>query len=384
MLKGFPLIFLKIVTTSFLVSIVFLLIFFLPKSTLYSTDLVSFLTGARIISSGNGQRLYDISYQYDIQKHITENRFEGRMLLPYLYFPLNAFLFIPFLSFSLEVGYRIFVCLILCGFGLLALKFKRLFKIKDFFQILLLFVLYLPNFASIFAPQFSVIIIFIFLYLYLSFKNNEALKSGIFSSLLFIKPTFLIAIPFLFLLSKEKRKFVTTFLISAGVLGVLNIYLGGLQILVSYPSFLSFTDRPEFGNRPEYSFGILSFLKSFDVLSELQFITVWGILYGSALHFFNKILAKIKLEQSFSLILFLTTLLSLHLLLHDMSVLILIPFLISVRIFSFKSLVLSFIFFFSPLFMVWGLSWITTASYLFLFMVFTYSLRDVTKSIFTK
>lgn len=365
----------KLFIFSFLSGLLIFIFIFLPSNTIYASDFISFLTGAKILIGSQQSLLYDINFQYEIQKLVTSPYyFEGKMVLPFLYLPFYAVFFVPFLFIPVWVGYRIFVLILLVLLFYFVRQLKKTFEIS--FKLTTLFIsllFYLPITASLFAPQISILIVLLFLFLYKAFSKKNYFIGGFLTSLLLIKPSFLISLPFLFLLTKDKRAYIKGFILGTISLLMVSGFLIDFASLKNYFSFLAFINKPEFGNRPEYSFGALPIFEILIKSKQIVYLLYSG-LFAFTVYLFTKLSSKLELKF-FSLI-FLTGLFSPHMLLHDMVVFTLAPFLFlkdknlkTLSVQKNRALVLFFVgLFIIPLFSVWGKAWVTTLIYFLSFL----------------
>lgn len=347
--------------------------YFLPKSAVYASDMVSYLTGAEIVKNGGGLHLYNLDFQYLTQLKITGTEYEGKIMLPFLYLPINAYIYIPFTFQTLLEAYNtlIFWIVILCALYFYLLK-RVVLVSKNVFWLLLALIMYLPHVSSLFAPQLIVLISILFVLIYENLNTKKYFLVGFFTALLLFKPTFLLSAPFLFLYSKDKKAFIKGFAIPFISMMLINISISGPFFIDDYLHLIKITDVATFGNRPEYMFGIYHLLKGFFngnftlVTYTMAFILVFSILV------FKKFIVTRNSESVFTFILFVVSFLSPHMLLHDMAPLFIcfVFFLRNKKELGIKDLIVLSIFFISPAFSISGLAFLTSLCYLLVFGYF--------------
>lgn len=315
-----------LVSIVFLFSVVIGIIFhtiITPVSLVAQSDLVSFLTGAKIVREGAGGNLFYLNIQHSYQAEIIEP-YERDEVLPFKNLAVFSLPFIPLTYLSLRLSYIIFAFFNLIVLGILVYIssniFARINKIKYW---LLIPFIFLPTILSVILGQISIILAFIYLYIYKSIHKKNALLGGVITGLLLIKPQYVIAAPFFLLLSSDKRRFVYGFLIVILVLIIGSIYLSGIDSLLKYPEFLLETENASFGERPQ---------RMFTISSSLFYNLPWEIgykysLYLNALFYFLIYLLFLKRYQSvdYRMAFVSATLFSLlfavHVFEHDLSIL---------------------------------------------------------------
>ncbi|MFV1917343.1 MAG: glycosyltransferase family 87 protein, partial [Patescibacteria group bacterium] len=215
------------ILTTILLGVFYYIFFGVTELHLSGNDFVSYLTGGQILKKGEGELIYNIKSQTAHQKDII-GVYAREVALPFKALPFVGLFFIPLTLFPVLVGYRLFAILnffLLLGFTLYS---RRIFKrIKTYsFWFLIPFV-FLSSVSVIIQGQISFFLSFLVLLLFLSIKTKRGHFSGILSGLLLIKPQYIIALPFFFVLAKDKRRFLYGFGLSFILLLFLSIYLSG-------------------------------------------------------------------------------------------------------------------------------------------------------------
>ncbi len=230
----------------FLISLIFFIVSFFyllfEAKTLTGTDFVSFITGAKMLREGYSKRLYDKDLQFKYQQKISfpETR---EWLLPFRNPPVVPLIFIPFTFFSLRTS---FILLFAINTKILFVFSNRVFKffplLSKFKVVYLISFLYLPSVSILVLGQFSALLVLVFLFIYYFCKKGLYFKAGVLSSLLILKPQFLVFLPFLFVLISRKRELIKGFLLGFGPLLFINILISGRSLFFDYPKFLIETE----------------------------------------------------------------------------------------------------------------------------------------------
>jgi hypothetical protein len=303
--------------------VVFLGFIYVDKNFVAGTDFISFRIGAKILISQDRLSMYDTSVQKEFQKERVDL---GGTLLAYKNPPPLAAVFIPFAHLSPVAGYRIFLIfnilvLILAVFILV----KQFFPKQDLLYYLIPFVFW-PVILTLFTGQISILLLILFICLYSILKSDKPLKLGLTSTLLLLKPQYLIFIPFLFILIRKKTEFIKGLAIGAILFSIIVVMISGADFFQVYPRFLIATESSEFGSNTLGYVGLVSLmLFAGDYLNLPGFLAyaVNFLFYVSALYFFSKFRSG-KLPYLFSAGIFFTVSLSVHTWAHDL-VLLLIP-----------------------------------------------------------
>jgi hypothetical protein len=310
----------------FFASIIFSILFYAffaadPEITA-ETDFINYLTGANLIREGRGQLIYDLKTQSLVQKEIIKP-YVNPSILPFRSLPFVGLLFLPFSYFNFVQGYKLFVI-----FNLLVLTFftylsGRLFpKIKKYKFWLLIPFVFLPSVKAIILGQVTPLLLLLFLFLYVLVRSKKSLAAGAVCALLLARPQYLIMSPFIFLLAEKKRRFAAGFFLSSAFLIVISVLLSGLDTILDYPSFLLSTEGAIFGSKVPGMFAVNSVLVSF--LDHHYALFANGLLYLLAFFVYLKNYKLIGYEMSFVSAVLFTLLFAVHVLGHDLTIL-LIP-----------------------------------------------------------
>lgn len=299
-------------------------IFTLPRFMVASSDFVSFPTGALLIKAGKGELIYDLQTQFFYQQYLTD--YARDWLLPFRSPPVVALAFIPLTYFPLILAYKLFAAFNLFILFLFTFFSGRIFpKIKKFKFWPFLPFIYLPSLKTIMLGQLSIILSLVLLFIYKSAKSKKSLLVGLLAGLIFLKPQYLIAIPFFFLLVPDRRRFILGFLLSFSSLALLSISVSGVNSLLAYLPFAIQTEITTFGSRAYHMYTFYSLLRFLPFsLSSFSRFLINGVFYLLALLLFAKRKRKLGPDKSFILAILFSILFSVHCLDHDLSFL-LIP-----------------------------------------------------------
>lgn len=354
-----------------LLSLILAVLFWENFVNALGSDLVSFLTGAKIIREGLGENLYSLTYQYKIQKEIVTPHWEN-FLLPFRNLPLFALFFVPLTFLPLLTSYKIYT-LFLVFMTLFISRFSlKVFKnLKGSFWFVLPFIFY-PSFGSIFAGQVSIMLLLLFLLIYFHLKKDNPFRVGLLSGLLLLKIQYTVAIPLLFFLIKSKKDFFRGFFISTLIVVLGSVLISGPALFEDYPRMVVTTQNTTFGTKDTNMFTLYSGLSQITLLPKSEIFLANLVLYLLAVIIFFVNYKRLRLDINFAILTLLTLIFSVHGVNHDLAILVLPIWLLVNRLKdknkSGTLLVLAiFTLILSPLTSVLKISYFT--SFLFLFSV---------------
>jgi hypothetical protein len=294
------------------------------------SDFVSFLTGASIISAGKGREIYNIESQYAFQQALIAPHHENSVL-PYRNTPVMALFFVPFLLFNFVIAYKIYVLLLIFILCIFIFYLTKHFGDVDAHTIWpYLALTFYPLTISIFVGQTSLFLIVVFFMVYWNLRKKNDFVAGILSGTLLIKLQYILFLPFLFVLSRKRSDFLKGNAISLISTFFISLLLAGGHSLLSYPNFLLNTETVGFGSRPESMLTFFSFLRGTTFFGGLDLLSLLGInffIYGVLFIVFYKYHKALSLALAFSLIIPLVLPFTIHVVNHDLSML-LVPIII--------------------------------------------------------
>jgi hypothetical protein len=323
-----------IVGCAFLISIVLGLpyfVFFASEKLILQSDIVSFITGALMLREKVGVNTYDLETQLSYQNQIVAP-FIKEEVLPFKNFMLFAIPFYPLTRLPLRTSYIDFALFNLILLGILTFKLKTIFRnIKKFRLWFLAPFIFIPNILTVILGQLSIVLFFIYLFIYKYIKEGRGILSGVFSGFLLIKPQYIIAVPFFLMLSKEKRRFLTGFLATSFVIMLSSLLLSGFESILKYPSFLILSENEFFAGNSQRMLTIGSTLHYGLFEGVFNFRKVLYLNFALYILIFVIFLAryrKARLDLSFAAATIFSLLFAVHVLEHDLSIL-LVPALIT-------------------------------------------------------
>ncbi len=309
---------------------VYLMVFVSNPKVIAGSDLVSFLTGAKIITEGKGSQVYNLDLQFATQLEVI-NPVTKTNLLPFRSLPFVGTLYLPFVNLSLNVSFYI---ILLSNIILLYLSLKLLFGLMRFklnpMLIWSLFVFYYPVVAGLTLGQNSFVI---FLTAIASFKlilDKKFFRAGLLSGLFWIKPQFLLLAPFLYVIAGKKTKYILGLLLTTAAIMLISVKIAGSDTLINYPSFLAITENIKYGSRPYHMFTIYALMKVFinpELITNNILMLTSLLFYLILAGYVYKNKSGYGLWKMFSIGIFTTVLFSGHTLVHDL-LLLLVPILI--------------------------------------------------------
>ena len=306
-------------------------------------DFSSFYAAVKMIHEGQGSHLYNIAAQGHYQSSLFPNVATRSGTLLFLHPPFEALPYIPLAYLSYPAAY--FVCLIMNVLLLLvtvAVLSPYMAELKALWKPfpMLLLLGFFPVFIDLLQGQDSIWLLLAFALAFDSLKKRNSLRGGIFLGLGLFK--FQYALPFLVPFVLWRRwKVVGGFAITGVLLLLLSLPVTGIQGMLSYVSFLFGLTRVLASQRIQSVVGILSNTMPnihgivemvipnlfHSVLQKIIVVLLSGlaVLWATVRWPLNRTLSETHFDLGYSLALVMSILVSYHLLLHDLSLL-LIPF----------------------------------------------------------
>lgn len=321
----------KVFWLSTILVLFFSIFFVVSAHDIMSSDFVSFVTGALAIRRGMGMSLYELITQFVIQQQII-NPIINPGLLPFRNLPVFAALIIPLTYLPLVTGYKFWASLLIVIMLLAERLCLRVFKNIGRYRFIALFLplLYYPSLVSIIQAQITPLILLIFILIYKFAKSEKYFLAGIISGFLLIKLQYVLAVPFLFMIVRERKVFLRGFITSSLAIIFLSVIISGPGFITSYPRFLVQTETPFFGSTPGNMFTVYPLLISLADLLRLPghlALVLNAALYLVILVLFAREVKKVSFDKAFAALILLSVVFSVHALVHDQIVL-LVPILI--------------------------------------------------------
>lgn len=282
--------YLKIVLNAVLASIALAMLsvplFLASERSAVGSDFLSFYVGGKIVSEGRGRLLYDIVTQKAVQDSVTN--LSSEPLLPFRNPPFVGLFFSLFSQFPFVFSYKLFAILNTVTLFFTVLLAIRLWKNHS--RSVLFWTLPFLFLTNIFAVVNGQLTIFLGLVLfggYALLKKEKPFWTGILFGLLWIKPQVLIFLPFLLPIIRERWSFLKGFLLNSLILFFVSLATSGVNVVYSYPSFLSLTENPIYGSRSWEMISVQSLVSLFStqgqiigiLLTVTLFLFILGTLY---------------------------------------------------------------------------------------------------------
>ena len=292
---------------------------------LYQTDLVNFLTGAKIIAKGMPVDLYNNETQLIYQNIITDPNIRN-IPLPFRNIPLMGLVYVPFTYVSLKTAT---MCIFAINIGMF-IALNKIFENKvwkksmnwEFWVVVLLF---WPFIATLLAGQYMGLMLIIITAIYFSLKGNRHFLTGVLTSLLWMRPQLILMLPFLFTYVRNKKTFSSGFFVSTLFIFLVNVFISDISTLAKYPKFVMSVENTFFEERISRITSVYFLFKDmFPSLAGINLMIINMVLYLFLFAIFHKRTKHLSLEINFIVIILTTVLFSIHVLSHD-QLLLLIP-----------------------------------------------------------
>jgi hypothetical protein len=301
-----------------------------------SADFIQFYGVGRIIRAGHAANIYDYESQAAAQREFTTNTVPMIFNHP----PFEALLFVPLAGLSYPAAFAVWSYLSLATLGLVFFLLKgygRTFSLAE--RLILLGGAMIPAIACLMQGQDSFLILLSYTLAFLCLKSEQDFQGGFVLALGLIKPQ--LVIPFVIvLLLKRNYKFVTGFCCGGGVLLVVSFMVFGPLAVVSYAKMISqmggISGRDAFHIYPAAMPNLRGFFY-FLLNAKVSAFTISALTIVSSAVLLMWLIARTrdlamrateKFDADFSAIVLFTLLVSYHLLIHDLSLLILPAFLL--------------------------------------------------------
>ena len=201
-------------------------------------DFLAFYGAASLTLHGHISQIFDASSLINIQRQIVTHPVGASGYMPYLNPPFTALLLSPLALFTIEKA-RLVWLIINAGLMIcLAFWFAKPLGSKKL-QILgaaLLLGTY-PVYQALIEGQLSIVILFGCVLAYLAAQKNQYILSGIFLSILFIKPQFAI-FAIIGLIIARQWKVIASMLATISILLLVLLPLTGFSLYFTYVRFM--------------------------------------------------------------------------------------------------------------------------------------------------
>jgi Glycosyltransferase family 87 len=294
-------------------------------------DFRQLYTAGYMVRSGHAHELYELTAQKRFQDAFVSHE---QIALPFNHLADEALLLAPFSFFGYRTAYCWFLALNLC---LLALSYRSL---RPYLENLsrvhlwlpaLLFITFIPVAAALMQGQDSILLLVLLTASFTALSDEKEVRAGIFAGLGIFKFQLVLPIACMFLLWRRWR-FVGGLSISSVVAVALSWLLVGsgqmkqfLHMLLSMSLRLSTGEQYTFGILPNYMPNLRGLLYGIGngLMSPLQLQGLTALSSLLALIAVAKISRKLPAPDAFLLSITVAAVVSYHLLIHDLSILLL-------------------------------------------------------------
>jgi alpha-1,2-mannosyltransferase len=199
-------------------------------------DFLPFFVSAQLVAQGRATELYDQNISAEAIQQIV-HRPAG---LTYLYGPQVALGFVPLAQLSFPAAARIWVALSLLIFvACIYLLWRACLSLRPYRATVFVAALaFPPLYHLLVRGQISALILACFTAAFFAFRANHAWLAGVALGLMVFKPQFLVAIPFILVLSGAWRAFTGLALSALAQLALARIYFGSTVMLTYFDTLL--------------------------------------------------------------------------------------------------------------------------------------------------
>ena len=286
----------------------------------YPTDFTMYLTGAKMFRDGKTNKLYDIEEQKMYRESVLPS--DGITgILAFRTPPITAALYslLPLHDYKTAfwVNGLINIALIIVSISLLTKNFN------SFLEMSFLAVFNIAVLTTLVNGQITGLILLILVFEYILLKKEKSVLAGIFGALLFVKPHFLILIPFFLLLNNsdsKKFKYLLSFAITMLIILIFNTALYGTNFIPDYIQYVLSSEGIEYGTRMSSNTNITSLVDFLSggvnrqTLATALSFAAYILLFGYFLKYTS------KLEERFALSILIIPLVNIHTLHSDLLV----------------------------------------------------------------
>lgn len=318
------------------------------------SDFSIFYTAGTILRQHSAARLYDVSLQFHVQQQFASQVYIRQGALPYNHPPFEALLFAPLAWLSYPAAFAVWSILNLIILGILPVLLRPHVPLLKQIPLSLCWVAelaFFPVFVSLLQGQDSVLLVLLFVLTFIALSTNRDLSAGVFLGLGLFR--FHLVLPLvLILLLRKKGRAILGFLISALGLGLISIATVGWNEALRYPDYVWNVEKTT--NSAAALVSTMPNLRGF-----VHMFLPWSPRVQVGVSMLSAVLLLWasyqwddrdtgRFDLSFSLAMLATVLLSYHVLVHDLSLL-LLPIVLVVQHLNKKPKVGEIILLISPL-----------------------------------
>ncbi len=285
------------------------------------TDFAMFYSAGYSLSEGMQDRLYDFSFQHELQQNLVGAKFGGT----YNFYttPLAAVIFAPFAGFSYLTA---FVLWSLLGLVLLWNGMRFLGYPLPFAQTLISLTFY-PVFAAVSFGQNSLLSFFVLCGVYLLWKRGRSLEAGLTAGLLAYKPQLLLGLLVVWLVDRAWRELLglsCALTLAVAMCAILMPDASAAYIKLAQARFGELTTESSFPISKQVSLYGFFYLLAAKNVAIAKILSAAASVVGLLLCVRSMIREDVSRAAKFSSAVLLTFLLSPHMMIYEMTLL-LIP-----------------------------------------------------------
>ena len=293
-------------------------------------DFTIFYTAGKVVNEGRGRQLYDLETQFALQRSFAPEVKHRENALPFNHPPFEALLFVPLAGLPYVAAYLVWaafnIALILGFWTLLRPRLPSLHNLLPGLPLLTMFAFF-PVTMALLQGQDSILLLFLYGLAFSALSTGRAFVAGVCLALALFK--FQLVLPFVVvLLVRRQWKTVAGFSFAALVLLLVSAAVVGWNGVMAYPRFVLRLNQSaaqagiDPRGMPNLRGLVAGSLHLGGLPAILLIVTLSIALVALAVRWW-RVEAGQKFELGFSLCLAVTTMISYHLLVHDLSVLML-------------------------------------------------------------
>ena len=243
----------------------------LRQDFIWKADFSVYYSEGLMIRDGYGSRIYDIELEKQYQKRVMDGRTFAGGILPFVYPPHVALIFVPFSYFPRQVAMGFWMAgqLLLLVYFLRMLR--RLIPAHTPYEHVLItasILAFLPLFITISIGAFSLIILVCHMKIYLNLREGKCKNAGLWFGTGLLKPQHMMLPGVAFLAARRWRALLVTTLFGLALFVISSLILGW-HIWPTYAQLVStltsYFDAFGFSPHKMYNFrGILTVLIGYD------------------------------------------------------------------------------------------------------------------------
>lgn len=236
-------IFLFVISTSSILAIFSTLLLYTVHGTrffLLSTDFRAFYTGGHMILNGVSHDFYTLSTQYNWQHSFVPELSHESRLMPFIYPPFVAIPMALIARLPFETAYVVYALwniILLATLSFLSMRILKSVETKIKVIVVVMTIAFLPILMAVIQGQLSLLLAVALLNAWFSLRLGNKIHSGLWLSLLLVRPHLIVVPLFVFILKRQIRVLVGL-TIGSATLFLISFLLVGWAGLQSYINLL--------------------------------------------------------------------------------------------------------------------------------------------------